>query len=75
MRLRITEVNFTTEHDWLFKLTDESGDAFYIMNESFYKKQNLKSPITKKELDYYDKGQWINVYVKEIDSKNIVVSI
>ena len=75
MRLRITEVNFTTEHDWLFKLIDEIGDVFYIMDEPFYKKHNLKSSITKKELDYYDKGQWINVSVKKIDSKNIVVSL
>ena len=52
MRLRITNTNFTTKHDWLFKLADENGNDFYVMNKVFYEKHNLKSPITKKELDY-----------------------
>lgn len=74
MRLRIIETNFTIKFDWLFKLADESGSNFYIMNKQFYKKHNLKSPITKKELDYYDRGQWISSPAKEIDGKFIVVS-
>ena len=74
MRLRITDTNFTTKFDWLFKLADEKGQDFYIMDESFYKQHNLKSPITRKELDYYDRGQWITASVKEIGGKNIVVS-
>ena len=51
MRLRIIETNFTTKYNWLFKLFDENENDFYIMNQSFYESQNLKSPITKKELD------------------------
>jgi translation elongation factor P/translation initiation factor 5A len=75
MRLRITDMNFTTRHDWLFKLIDENGNDFYIMNEAFYKNHNLKSPITKKELDYYDRGQWITASVEQINGKGIVVSV
>ena len=75
MRLRIIDANFTTKHDWLFKLVDENGNDFYIMNESFYKNHNFKSPITKKELDYYDKGQWVAASVEHIDGKGIVVSV
>jgi hypothetical protein len=75
MRLRITDMNFTTRHDWLFKLVDENGNDFYIMNEAFYKNHNLKSPITKKELDYYDRGQWITASVEQINGKGIVVSV
>jgi hypothetical protein len=73
MRLKIIATNFTTEHEWIFKLVDENNYIFYIMDDPFYKKHNLKSPITKKELDYYDKGQWINAYALEIENKNIVI--
>jgi len=75
MRLRITNTNFTTKHDWLFKLADENGNDFYVMNKVFYEKHNLKSPITKKELDYYSKEQWVNVSVGQIDGKGVVTSI
>jgi hypothetical protein len=43
------------------------------MAEPFYKNNGLKSPTTKRELDYYDKGQWISAAIKEIAGKNIVV--
>ena len=75
MRLKIVDINFTTKHDWLFKLVNENGNNFYIINESFYKNRNFKSPITKKELDYYDRGQWITASAEQIDGKGIVVSI
>lgn len=75
MRLRIIETNFTTKHNWLFKLFDENENDFYIMDQSFYESQNLKSPITKKELDNYDRGQWITAVVRLIDDRGIVVEI
>jgi translation elongation factor P/translation initiation factor 5A len=75
IRLRIIDTNFTTKHDWLFKLSDENGNDFYIMNQAFYKSHNLKSPITKKELDYYDRGQWITATTVQINDKRIVTSI
>ncbi|MBP7470636.1 MAG: hypothetical protein KA782_06060 [Flavobacterium sp.] len=75
MRLRIIETNFTTKYNWLFKLFDENENDFYIMNQSFYESQNLKSPITKKELDNYDRGQWITAVVRLIDDRRIVVEI
>jgi uncharacterized membrane protein len=75
MRLRITDTNFTTRHDWLFALADENGNEFYIMNDAFYKKYSFKSPITKIELDSYDKGQWINATVEKIDGKGIVIDV
>lgn len=75
MRLKITAVNFTTENDWIFKLTDENGGDFFIMNVVFYRKYNFKDPLEKRELDYFDKGQWINACVDLIEGKNIVVSL
>ena len=75
MRLRITETNYTTKYDWLFKLNDEKAEEYYIMSEVFYKKHHLKSPITKHELDYFDKGIWVTATVKLIDAKNVVVEL
>lgn len=75
MRLRIIETNFTTKYNWLFKLFDENENDFYIMNQSFHESQNLKSPITKKELDNYDRGQWITAVVRLIDDRRVVVEI
>jgi hypothetical protein len=43
------------------------------MDHSFYQKHKLKSPITKRELDYYDVGQWITAAVIQVEDKSIVV--
>lgn len=56
MRLRITGIIFSTKHDWLFNLSNENDNEFFIMHESFYENNNFKSPLTKKEKDYYNKG-------------------
>ena len=74
MRLRIIETNFTTNHDWLFKLADETMNDYYILHEAFYKAHNINSPITKKELDQWDTGQWINVSVNTINGRRIVIA-
>lgn len=74
MMLTITGTNFTTSFDWLFKLSDDKGDDFYIMDNKFYKSHKIKDIITKKELDYFDKGTVINCVVEEIDGKNVVVN-
>jgi translation elongation factor P/translation initiation factor 5A len=75
MRLEVIDTNFLNDFDWLFKLRDEKGSYFYIMNKDFYKTHNIKSPITKNELDYLDKGFWLKCKVEEIDGRAIVVSI
>ena len=73
MRIKITDVNFTKQHEWIFKLVNEFGDVYYIMNELFYKKHNLKTPITKRELDNYVRGQWINASVENIEDIKVVI--
>jgi len=75
MRLRIAEANFTAKFDWLFRLIDDSGNNVFIMNDSFYKSRSLKSPITKKTLDYFDKGLWINAHIKEVNSIKVVIEV
>lgn len=75
MKLKIIDIDFTDKNAWLFKLCDETGNDFFIMMDAFYKKYNLKTPITKKELDYLDKGQWLRVSFKEIEGMNLVIAI
>jgi len=67
MRLKITSVNFTQKHDWLFKLADENGIEYFIMDSHFYTDHKLPSPINKHYLDYYEKGISINASIKEVD--------
>lgn len=55
MRLKIKEVSFTTEENWIFKLSDGFSD-YYILDTGCYESKGLKSPITKHELDYWDVG-------------------
>lgn len=75
MRLKITQTNFTTEQDWLFQLIDTDGNNCFIMDNPFYKRYGLKSPVTKKELDSWDKGYWISATVAEIEGKRIIVEL
>ncbi|MFC4687674.1 MAG: hypothetical protein BGO86_07615 [Chryseobacterium sp. 36-9] len=75
MRLKIIEVNFTTKYEWLFKLKDHNDEIYYVMDESFYKKYKIKTPITRQHLDSLEKGQSINAIAREIDNKNIVVQM
>ncbi len=75
MRLTITDVNFTSKYDWLFKLIDQSNEIYYIMDDRFYRNHKVKSPITKQHLDYLDVGQSISAITKEINGKKIVIEL
>ena len=76
MRLEVSDTNFFINSDnWIFKLKDDQGASFYILTSIEYSKLNIKSPITKRHLDFYDKGVIINAEVRQIDSKNIVIAI
>lgn len=75
MLLKITDTDFTNAHDWLFKADDKDGNGYYIMNEAFYMGHNRPSPVTKKELDSLDQGEWINARTEIIAGRKIVVRI
>jgi hypothetical protein len=75
MKLKITNTNFTTRYDWMFKLSDEKGEEFYIMNDSFYNNRHLKSPLSRKELDHFDTGQWIIANSKVVDGLNVITEL
>jgi hypothetical protein len=74
MNLRVSNVNFTNEFDWLFKLVDFEKNEFLIMNDYFYKRNNMKSPISRIHMDSLDIGQTINCNFKIINETKIVTS-
>lgn len=74
MRLKIIDVNFTNDKNWLFKFSD-SFSEYFVMNDSFYERNGLKSPVTKKELDYLDVGTSILCESKEIDGIKVILKI
>ncbi len=75
MRLKVTECSFIDSTEWVFKLVDEANAEFYIMNRHFYALNKFKDPVSKHELDYLDKGMWINAEVIKALGKNVVLSI
>ncbi|MDP9080020.1 MAG: hypothetical protein M3O71_21550 [Bacteroidota bacterium] len=75
MKLTITDTNFTNSKDWIFKLSDIDSNSYFVMNAEYYKHLDLKSPITKKHLDYFDKGLVIEAQIKTFDDIKVVVSI
>ncbi len=74
MRLKITEVSFTTEENWIFKLTD-GASVYYILSETFYKSKGLKSPIGRKELDSWDVGSSVVCETMEYEGLKVVTTI
>jgi len=75
MKLEITDLNFLNKEEWIFKLVDNVGNIYHIMNDKFYKANDLRSPISKHELDYYDIGIVINASFIIADGKNIVTKV
>lgn len=75
MRLKITDTNFTSHPKWLFKLVDEQGCDYYIMQNSFYEEYGLTTPVTKKHLDSLDKGSSIICEYKNVEGKRVIVNI
>lgn len=73
MRLKITEKDVTGKYDWIFVLTDQNRNKYYIMDSLFYEKRNIKNPVSKKELDTYYNGLWITAYTEQIEGKQIVI--
>ena len=76
MRLKITKTNHSNIiiNDWLFMLSDGNGEMYYIMNDAFYERRNMKCPVSPKEMESYYNGLCITAHVKQLGNKNVVVS-
>jgi hypothetical protein len=60
MNLKVSDVNFTTQFDWLFKLVDFEKNEYLIMNDDFYRSNHLKTPTYRIHMDSLDIGDTIN---------------
>lgn len=67
--------DFFKEQEWLFVIEDDTGSEYFIMEKSFYKKNDLKSPITKRELDSLNKNMQIEFDYKVIDHINVITKL
>ncbi len=74
MRLKITKTNHSNIDDWQFMLSDENGELYYIMSNSFYERRNMKCPAFPKGRDRYYNGLWITAYVKQLGNKKVVIN-
>jgi hypothetical protein len=64
--------NFLKDQDWLFIIEDSSKSEYYIMAEPFYKKNGLKSPVTKRELDNLKENMQIDFDYIHSTGENII---
>ena len=67
--------NFLIEDEWLFIIEDSDHAEYFIMAEPFYKKNSLKTPVTKRELDSLKENSKIDFEYKIINGKNIVTGL
>ena len=74
MRLKIKEVNFSSEENWIFKLSDGLLN-YYILDNNTYVAKGLKSPISKYELDFWDVGHSVICETVDIDGLRIVTKV
>lgn len=67
--------DFLATSEWLFVIEYKQGTYYFIMPESFYKNYNLKTPITKRELDSLDIGMSISFLFEKLESKFVITQI
>lgn len=74
MILKVLNVNFSTEFDWIFKLIDSEHNEYFVMDNNFYSNNGLKTPIKHNHLDTLDIGHSINSHFKTINTVKIITS-
>jgi hypothetical protein len=75
MIIKVIDVNFTSNHNWIFKFKDSTNEEYFIMTDKFYKLNKLKTPISRKELDSLDIGHSISCHFKLIEGLKVVTQI
>ena len=61
--------------NWLYIIVDVFDNEYFVMEQYYYKRHKLKSPITKREIDTLLKGRKVDFDYKIIDEQNIVIKI
>lgn len=67
--------DFTKNTNWLFVFTDNRSSEYFVMGSELYEKNNLKFPVTKRELDSLDTGMKVEFDFAVIEGQNIVTKI
>ena len=67
--------DFLKEQKWLFIIEDDTGVEYFIMQKSFYKKNNLKIRLTKRELDSLCKNTQIEFDYKVINHVHLITKL
>jgi len=75
MHVRVTEVNFTTNHSWLFKFSDTSNNEYIAFDSEFYIEHGLSNPVKHMQLDQLDVGNSSKIKFTLINGQNVVTAI
>lgn len=72
----VTDVSdFTSDERWLFIIQDDYSVKYFVMDELFYRKNRMKSPVSKRELDSLFANMEIEFYFDRIEGLNIITRI
>ncbi len=75
MHVRVTDVNFTTNHPWLFKFSDSDSTEYLAFDSGFYAEHGLSNPVNRMHLDQLDVGMSSKIKFTVIGNQNVVTSI
>lgn len=75
MRVKVIDVNFATNKNWIFRFVDSNGSDYYVKDSGFYADEKLNNPVTKMTLDRIHVGMWVNIESQKINGVNIVTRI
>ncbi len=75
VRALVTDVNFTTNHPWLFKFSDSEGKEYLAFDSGFYVEKGLSNPVNRMHLDQLDVGIYSKIKFTVIGGQNVVTSI
>ena len=75
MRVRVVDVNYATDKEWIFKFADSAGAEYYMKDNQFYLEENLTNPMTNMSLERVQVGMWINIDSQKAKGLNVVTRI
>lgn len=75
MRVKVTEVNFTSDKSWIFKFIDSKKVEYIALDSNSYRALNINSPLNKMHLDSLDLNSSVIIEFTEHSGKNIVTKI
>lgn len=75
MRVRVVDVNYAVDKEWIFKFADSNGAEYYMKDNKFYVEENLSNPITNMSLERVHVGMWINIDSQMTKGLNVVTRI